>query len=458
MLNWRKIFQLVMVHVGVSITVVPVTGTLNRVMIADLGLSAFLVGFLIALPYLLSPVQVAIGHWADSRSLWGRFRSPWIVIGGLLAAFGSYFTAHAAFLFQTSFGLGLITALFTFTVWGLGVNMASVSYLSLISEMAGEAEQWRSQAVSSMWTVMIIATILISLTLSQMLEPFSQEALFSAFGLVWAISFMLVLFGSANLEGKELAEARLTGTLPKATDTSNNPVLAYRVLLQNPSARRFFVYLLLVLVSIHAQDVLLEPFGGQVLGMEVAQTTRLSAIWGVGVLITLLGGIEVIRRIGKKACANWGAAIAALAFLFVIMVGLVHASPVAVASFNIVMIFQSAVFLLGLGGGLMTVSNLSYMLEMTIPQAAGLYMGAWGVANFTGQALGNILSGFIRDSVFRLSGNIPAGYMIVFGLEMIGLIAAILLFRHISVGQFREDAQLQLKQTLALAGSEVPKF
>ncbi len=450
MLNWRKIFQLVMVHVGVSITVVPVTGTLNRVMIADLGLSAFLVGFLIALPYLLSPVQVVIGHWADSRPIWGRFRSPWIVIGGLLAAFGSYFTAHAAFLFETSFGLALLASIVTFTIWGLGVNMASVSYLSLVSEMAGEAEEWRSRAIGTMWTVMIIATILISLALSQMMDPFSQEALFSAFGLVWAIAFLLVLFGSANLEGKQLAEERTAGLLNGDATASNNPLLAYRVLLQNPSARRFFAYLLLVLVSIHAQDVLLEPYGGQVLGMQVAQTTRLSAIWGIGVLITLLGGIWIIRRIGKKACANFGATVAAVAFLFIIITGFG-----SMGLTNAVPFFQMAVFLLGLGGGLMTISNLSFMLEMTIPQAAGLYMGAWGVANFAGQALGNILSGLIRDFVFRMSGNIPAGYMIVFGLEMIGLIAAIVLFRNISVGQFRKDAEVRLKQTLALAGSDI---
>lgn len=450
MLNWRKIVQLVMAHVGVSITVVPVTGTLNRVMIAELELSALLVGVLIALPYLLSPIQVTIGHWADSRSLWGRFRSPWIVIGGLLAAFGSYFTAHAALLFESNPGLALPASILTFTIWGLGVNMASVSYLSLISEMAGEAEEWRSRAVSSMWTVMIIATIVVSLLLSQLLEPFSEEALFSAFGLVWLIACTLVLLGSANLEDRQFAEFRQTGHRKDNSESHGNPLLAYRLLLQNPSARKFFFYLLLVLVSIHAQDVLLEPFGGQVLGMEVGQTTRLSAIWGTGVLITLLCGIWIIRQIGKKACANWGATIAAVAFLFIILTGSGRWE-----SWNVIVLFQAAVFLLGLGGGLMTISNLSFMLEMTIPQAAGLYMGAWGVANFAGQALGNIMSGLIRDFVFRFSGNIPAGYIVVFGLEMIGLLAAILLFRNISVGQFREDAEVRLEQTLALAGSHV---
>jgi MFS transporter, BCD family, chlorophyll transporter len=96
-MTWKKVMQLALVHAGVTITVVPVTSTLNRIMIADLHMSAFFVSFLVALPYLLSPLQVLIGNWADHHPLWGRHRSPWIVLGGLMAAFGGYFTAHTIY-------------------------------------------------------------------------------------------------------------------------------------------------------------------------------------------------------------------------------------------------------------------------------------------------------------------------------------------------------------------------
>ena len=36
-MNWRKVAQLTLVHVGVSITVLPIQSTLNRIMIADMG-------------------------------------------------------------------------------------------------------------------------------------------------------------------------------------------------------------------------------------------------------------------------------------------------------------------------------------------------------------------------------------------------------------------------------------
>lgn len=432
-MNWRKVVQLAMVHVGTSITVVPVTSTLNRVMIADLHFSALLVGFLISLPYLLSPLQVIMGSWADRTALWGLRRSPWIVIGGLMASFGSYLTPHAVFLMVDQWWLGLGAAVGAFTLWGTGVNIASVSYLSLVTELCPETTNWRSRAVSTMWTAMILSTIFTSVALSLMLESYSEVALYTAFGAIWMVASFLILFGAARLEAPDQAAS-------VATSSATHPLIALRLLAHNPTARRFFIYLLLVLISIHAQDVLLEPFGAEALGLAVAQTSRLTSIWGVGVFLTLTGGLPLVRRLGKKQSAKLGAVIAALAFSLIMVTGVfVNASA-----------FMGSVFLLGLGGGLMTVSNLSFMLDMTLPQAAGLYIGAWGVANFAGQALGNITSGLIRDIALTLTGNVLSGYLTVFGLEVLGLLIAVRLLGTISVEVFRRDAEVRVHEVLAL--------
>lgn len=417
-------------------TVVPITSTLNRIMIADLHLSALLVGLLIACPYLLSPLQVVIGNWADKNPLWGRHRSPWMVLGGLMAAFGSYFTAHAVFLFRENFALGLLASLVTFTVWGVGVNIASVSYLSLISELSKEEAGWRNRAVSVMWTAMIIFIILTALTLSHMLEPYSREALYTAFGTVWLVATFFILIGSAGVE-----PAATGGTVKNKAE---NPWVAFRLLAENAAAQRFFVYLLLVLISLHAQDVLLEPFGAEVLAMPVARTSRLTSLWGIGLLSTLTAGVLVVRRYGKKFCANLGGVVAAVAFGLIISAGLVQNER----------FFMGAVFLLGLGGGLMTISNLSFMLDMTVPQAAGLYIGAWGMADFLGRALGTIFSGLLRDLLYQLTGQPVVGYSAVFGLEIIGLLVAIWLFRAISVEEFQQSAEMHLPDVLAIVGGD----
>ncbi|MCB0063026.1 MAG: BCD family MFS transporter [Caldilineaceae bacterium] len=432
-MNWKKVIQLSMVHVGVSITVVPVTSTLNRIMIADLHFSALLVAFLIALPYLLSPLQVMMGNWTDRVTLWGHHRSPWIVIGGLMAAFGSYFTPHAVFLMTTHWTLGLLAALGTFTVWGVGVNIASVSYLSLLSDLSEGQERWRSRAVSFMWTAMILSTILTAVILSLLLDPYTPTALYTAFGVIWLIASLLILVGASRIEP--------LSTNQRLQNSAADPLMAFHLLVDNLTARRFFFYLLLVLVSIHAQDVLLEPFGAEALGMPVAQTSRLTSIWGVGVFLTLIGGLPLVRQWGKKASANVGAIVTAVAFLCIIATGLRHQ----------ISLFQGAVLLLGLGGGLMTVSNLSFMLDMTVPQAAGLYMGAWGVANFAGQALGSILSGLLRDLFLQITGSSLVGYVAVFSLEVVGLLTAVWLFRTISVEEFRSEAELRLPDVMAVA-------
>lgn len=433
-MNWLKVVQLTMVHVGVSITVVPVTGTLNRIMIADMGLPALWVGLLVAVPYLLSPLQVVIGSWADAHPMGGRRRSPWMVMGGLMAAFGGYFTGHAVYWLETAPLLGISTTLFTFFIWGLGVNIASVSYLSLVSELSADRPAWRSRTISIMWSVMILGTIGTSLTLAAMLEPYSEEALYTAFGLIWMVACILILFGASRLEPRALP----TTEIDRRADS---PRTAFQVLVNNPSARRYFIYLLIVLISIHAQDVLLEPFGAEALSMSVAMTSRLKSFWGVGFFITLTGGLVLVRLYGKRWGANVGAVITALAFLAIILTALAQNAT----------LFIAAIVLLGLGGGLMTISNLSFMLDMTIPQAAGLYMGAWGTANFAGQAIGNIVSGGLRDLVLWWSGNPLMGYISVFSLEIVGLMVAIWLFRAISVEDFQRDAQSALPHTLKLA-------
>lgn len=435
-MNARVLAQLTLVHVGVSITVVPVTSTLNRVMIADMQMPVTLVAVLVALPYLLSPLQIFLGNWSDRHPAADYHRTPWILLGGLLAATGSYFTVHVAYLLDHDFLIGLGAAVVVFCLWGAGINAASVSYLSLVTELADE--NGRSRAVSIMWTAMIASTIATSLGLSRMLAtptPITKEMLTTAFGAIWLVSVIFVLVGSYRIEPRASSRA------DQPTNSADDPLLALRLLAQNPQARRFFLYLMIVLISIHAQDVLLEPFGAEALGMSVSVTSRLTSIWGTGLFITLLAGILFIRRYGKKFGANVGAFVTAVAFAFIIATGLFGNSN----------LFLGAVFLLGLGGGLMTISNLSFMLDMTLPQAAGLYIGAWSVANFAGQAVGNIISGILWDLFSWLTGNPLLGYAAVFSLEIAGLLLAVWLFRSISVEKFRRQAEVRLHTVLSLA-------
>lgn len=419
----RRLLQFTLIHVGTALTVVPVTSVLNRVMIVEMGLSSTLVAFLVTLPYLLSPLQIWFGAVMDRQVAAGGRFVPWTRLGGLLATVGASLMAFTVFLIPEG-PLGLAATVVVFLLWGVGINLSSVAYLALLSAQADAQE--RSRTVGVMFTAMIAASIGTGLFLSSQLETYSQVRLTMVLIAVPVIALVLVLLGGLGLEGPS---ASTEGKVQERT----SPGLLLRSLRDNPVARRFFGYLMLVLICIHTQDVLLEPFGAEVLGMPVAATSRLVSIWGAGFLVTMLGGIPLVRRYGERAVSRAGSCMVAAAFLLIAGSGLLG-QPY---------LFMGSVFLLGLGGGLMTQSNLTFMLRMTVPRARALYIGTWSVANFLGQAL-IFVPVSLGESLRILSGSAWLGYAAVFALEGAGIIGAIFLLRSIRVEAFQRKANEQL--------------
>ncbi len=103
-------------------------------------------------------------------------------------------------------------------------------------------------------------------------------------------------------------------------------------------------------------------------------------------------------------------------------------------------VFYLGVILLGAGTGLSTVTNLALMFDLTLPGQTGLFISAWGFANALSRLTGSLMGGAVRDLVTTLSGNALIGYSIVFALEAMMLLMAILVFGKISVQAFRRQA------------------
>jgi BCD family chlorophyll transporter-like MFS transporter len=203
---------------------------------------------------------------------------------------------------------------------------------------------------------------------------------------------------------------------------------------ENPVARIFFVYLLLLLAAILGQDVLLEPFGAQAFGMTLAETSRLVSITSGFTLIAFIVAalLEWLLegRIKKKYIAQAGNLGALLGFITIIVSG-VSASQT---------VFYMGIILLGFGTGISTITNLSLMFDLTVPEKVGLYIGAWGFSNGLSRLLGLLLAGIVADLATRLTGNALSGYLFVFGIEALMMfIAAIMLYR-IDVGKFQQKA------------------
>src|SRR5688500_1697854 len=108
-------------------TLVLIYSTLNRVMIFDLGVSKTLFTLLAIFPYLLSPIQVAIGSFSDRHPILGYRRTPYILAGLLLCVVGVAVSPQVAILISENFAVGLVAGILAFGMWGMGYNLSAVS-------------------------------------------------------------------------------------------------------------------------------------------------------------------------------------------------------------------------------------------------------------------------------------------------------------------------------------------
>ncbi len=434
-----KNLRLGLIHVAVAVSLVPITGVLNRIMIHELGLLASLVALLIVLPHLLAPMQPFIGQYSDEHPILGYRRTPYIAVGLLLCIGGAVLTPFAALAMGSSFWPGLAFAVAAFLLWGLGYNLAVVSYLSLASDLS--SEQQRSRTIAVMWFMMIASVIVTAISTGRALDQYSPERLVQVFLACGVVALVLGAVGLVGLEPRIQSEQG-TGNRGQASPDRTSARAAIAAVMSNPVARAFFVYLTLLLAAILGQDVLLEPFGAEAFGMSVRETTQLTATWGAATLIALLlQGLLLSRFLSKRAGATLGASVAALGFGLIALSGILNAQA----------LFVPGIAVLGFGTGIATTTNLALMLDMTTPQSVGLFIGAWGVADAAARGLGNLLAGVVRDLAGLLLGNPVAGYITVFLLEGLMLCVALVLLRRIDVAAFRGERP-SLTQLIAVAG------
>jgi len=415
----RKRIQLGLIHVAVAMTLVPINSTLNRVMIKELAFSATLVAILASLPYLFSPIQVAIGSFSDRHPILGYRRTPYIALGLTFCVLGVILSPQAAFLMSTNWWGGLLFGVLAFGAWGMGFNFATVSYFSLASEISGE--KGRSRTISIMFFMMIASIIFTAVALSRLLEPYSPEVLVNAFQIVAGVALFLGLLGLFRLEDRFIRQ-----------DTKLDDRHSFRnlvsVIKSNRQVMLFFWYLILLLAAILGQDVLLEPFAGEAFQMPVQTTTRITSLWGTCVLLSLLIAGFMEGRVAKRRVAMLGAWVAVLAFLLIAASGIIMS-------------------------GISTVSNLSLMLDMTIAGNVGLFIGAWGMANAFARLTGSVMSGAVRDLFSQLFENAILGYVIVFNLEALMLLASLFLLRRIDVSIFKRHVmETTVVERAAIAG------
>jgi MFS transporter, BCD family, chlorophyll transporter len=428
------ILRLGLINVAVALTAVPIDGTLNRVMISEMNLPASLVALLIALPYLFSPLQVWIGGYADSHPVMGLRRTPYIVLGLGLCVAGSALSPTAAAALASDIWGGLPLGLLAFGAWGMGFNFATVSYLALATELSGE--QHRARTIGVMWFMLIVGVIIAGISISRSLPDagYDEAALRRAFYSVAAIALTVGLLALVRLEPRNAAPA------PSERRTLGQML---RVIGGAPQARRFFIYLILLLVAILGQDVLLEPYAADVFGVPIAETTRYTSIWGAALLVGLLVTSPLARRVGKPRAAGAGGALVTLGLLLIAGSGLLGARGLLIPSLVV----------FGFGSGISTAANLALMLDMTVAGQVGLFVGAWGMADALARLLGTLLSGVVRDLVNQVSATKLLGYVVVFVIQAVAMGVSLAMIPRLSTARFQAEAATpSTRELIELAG------
>jgi len=198
---------------------------------------------------------------------------------------------------------------------------------------------------------------------------------------------------------------------------------AWTHLVRDEGARRRLWVIGLGTMAFTMQDVLLEPYGGAVLGMSVGQTTWLTAtLAGGGLLGFTWASVVLGRGADPMRMALNGAWLGVPAFAAVIL-----AAPL-----ESVALFSIGVFLIGAGGGLFSHGTLTATMRHAPADQTGLALGAWGAVQATAAGLAVALGALGRDAVAQwvapLIGsssmtNTTLGYSFIYSAELLLLLA-----------------------------------
>ena len=430
-------------------------GMFNGVMISELAFPGLLVGGALAFEQFVAPARVLFGHISDAHPLAGRRRVPYVLAG--TALFCSLAVLSVPLIFrvgrllesgsQPQLALAIAALCGLFALYGLAISLASTPYLALVIDRTSEAE--RPRAVGIIWCMLTVGIVIGAIAISVSLRGLDgiedpallEPALMGFMAKVALVVLGLTLMATWGMEPRRSpAPSAPTGG---AREDAVTLAQAWRLITSSRQVLVFFSFLILFTLGLFLQDPILEGYGAQVFGLSIADRTQLNAFWGVGTLIgLLLAGFWIVPRLGKLATARLGCQMIVTTLTLLLASGLTGSAP----------LLRLVMLLFGLAAGIGTNSALCLMLDLTLPQVAGTFVGVWGLAQAMARALGKLIGGGLLDVGRRLpfgDGVYPA-YALVLTVEIAVAALALWMLSRLNVQQFRQDTGRSLDQVLAL--------
>lgn len=440
-----RLLRLSLFQVSVGMAAALLNGTLNRVMIVELGVAAWLVALMVSLPLLFAPLRALIGFRSDTyRSVLGWKRVPFIWMGTLLQ-FGGLAILPFALLVLTGKGhapaaVGQAGAALAFLLVGAGLHTTQTAGLALATDLAPEHS--RPRVVALMYVMLLVGMVLSSLVFGALLSDFSNLRLIQVIQGAAMVTMGLNLVALWKQEPRQRSQPAQANTRTRFRD-------AWRSFSVTGRPKRLLVAVGLGTAGFSMQDILLEPYGGHILHLGVAATSLLTALLAAG---SLAGFTVAARRLGRGTDPHRLAALGALVGVFA-FAAIVFADPLESA-----FLFRAGSAMIGFGGGLFAVGTLTAAMALRHDGRNGLALGAWGAVQASAAGLAIALGGAIRDAVSGLAArgalgealSGPAvGYSVVYHIEIALLFATL-----VAIGPLvrpNQEARLPSRSRFGLA-------
>ena len=415
-----RLLRLSLFQVSVGMSLVLLVGTLNRVMIVELGVPASLVAVMLALPLLFAPFRALIGFRSDThRSALGWRRVPFVYKGTMVQFAGLALMPFALLVLsgqgnagQAPAWVGQLAAGVAFLLVGAGIHITQTAGLALATDLAPVESQPR--VVGLMYVMLLLGSIVSALIFGWLLTDFTAGRLIQV---IQGSALATIILNGVAVWKQEPRSSR--GRDPQGQrDPSFRE--SWSCFVEAGQTVRRLLAVGLGTLAFSMQDVMLEPYGGQILGLAVSDTTKLTAAMAAGGLVGFAWASNVLGRGAdpfRMAC--YGALIGIPAFIAII----------AAAPLNSPLVFGIGTLLVGFGGGLFGHGTLTATMNFAPEDQRGLALGAWGAVQATAAGAGVALGGVIRDLVMRLVGTqsgvsmIP--YVSVYIMEMLLLFVAV---------------------------------
>ncbi len=424
--------------------------TLNRVMTSDLGISSAIVFGLISLKELLAVfgVKVWAGNMSDRSHIFGYRRSPYILLGLLSCVFSFMLSPVAAYevtIAGVGFAellpamvrdIGLLKLVIIFLVFGFGLQVATTAYYALLADYVGDKHI--GKVTSASWTLMVLTTIVSARIVGSYLDVYSPERLMNVAFVGGLIALGVALLAFTGVEERYVEAKR------EQKEESLTFAQSIKLLSSSPKTLLFALYIFVAILALFSCEIVMEPFGADVFGMPVGETTKLfrPTMGGMQLVFMLLVGF-LLNRIGKKRGALIGNLFGMAGFSIIIVSGFALDET----------ILRAGLIVAGIGLGAASVSNITMMMTMTAGRS-GVYIGLWGTAQSLAMFIGHFGAGIIRDVVYAFSNNYMWSYATIFGLEIAAFGVASILLPLISQDEFEAESKVKIGEVLAASGAD----